>query len=211
PLCQVVRKGCCMFLLRLGGFIGRYPCWFLFLPLFLAGGLGSGFIFLREREANGIEDQFTPVNGPAKLERAFIQEHFTNDSDFSQLRLTSEGTYASVIITGLQQKNILTVDAFTEILDLDNEVKNVNTGDTFVSLCAQTAGKCMSNAVLDFINFTASKIQSTKIKYPVCKKKLSVCVLLYNFEYLCCSCSPSYIRRRFQLSNCLVLVYNLKL
>ncbi|XP_016319918.1 patched domain-containing protein 3-like, partial [Sinocyclocheilus anshuiensis] len=57
-----------------------------------------------EREANDIEDQFTPVNGPAKLERAIVLENFPQSEDFSQLRLASDGTYASLIITGLNEK-----------------------------------------------------------------------------------------------------------
>uniref|UniRef100_A0A8B9GRG0 Uncharacterized protein n=1 Tax=Astyanax mexicanus TaxID=7994 RepID=A0A8B9GRG0_ASTMX len=42
---------------------------------------------------------FTPVNGPAKQERKFVQDFFSNTEDFSQLRLSTEGTYASLIIT----------------------------------------------------------------------------------------------------------------
>ncbi|XP_066538388.1 patched domain-containing protein 3 [Hoplias malabaricus] len=150
----------------LGHLIGSYPWWFLILPLFLSAGLGAGFIFLHERQANGIEDQFTPVNGPAKQERIFIQENFQNTGDFSQFRLSTEGTYASLIITGLKQENILTVDAFEEIIDLDKAVKHVDTGKTFENLCAETKGKCMSNAVLDIINYTASGILATPLTYP---------------------------------------------
>ncbi|XP_076827962.1 patched domain-containing protein 3-like [Brachyhypopomus gauderio] len=152
---------------RLGRFVSRNPWCFLFFPLLLAGGLGSGFIFLLDREVHGIENQFTPLNGPAKHERAFIQEHFKNNGPFSQFRLTTEGCYASVIITDQKQNDILTVDAFTEIIDLDSEIKSVNTGDTFASLCAETAGTCMSNAVLDIINYNAGEIESTKLEYPV--------------------------------------------
>lgn len=154
---------------RLGCLVGRNPWWFLLLPLFLSGGLGAGFIFLRDREANGIEDQFTPVNGLAKQERMFVQEYFTNSEDFSQIRLSTEGTYASLIITGLQQKNILTVDAFTEIINLDTEVKRIDTGNTFASLCAQTDGKCMSNPVLEIINYNASQISAITFTYPESK------------------------------------------
>uniref|UniRef100_A0A672KTT2 Uncharacterized protein n=1 Tax=Sinocyclocheilus grahami TaxID=75366 RepID=A0A672KTT2_SINGR len=86
----------------------RHPCVFVLLPLYVATVLGAGFIFLQEREANDIEDQFTPVNGPAKLERAIVLENFPQSEEFSQLRLASDGTYASLIITGLNGKNILT-------------------------------------------------------------------------------------------------------
>ncbi|XP_072535271.1 patched domain-containing protein 3-like [Salminus brasiliensis] len=150
---------------RLGHFVGRNPWCFLFLPLFLSGGLGAGFFFLHGREANGIEDQFTPVNGPAKQERKFIQDYFPNTGDFSQLRLSTEGTYASLIITGLQQENILTVDAFAEIIKLDDDVKDLS-GKMFANICAQSRGKCMSNPVLDVINNTARKIENMPLTYP---------------------------------------------
>ncbi|KAL1258759.1 hypothetical protein QQF64_009336 [Cirrhinus molitorella] len=110
---------------KLGSVVGRYPYVFLILPLYVAAALGAGFIFLQEREANDIEDQFTPVNGPAKLERAIVVENFPPSEEFSQLRLTSDGTYASLIITGLHGENILTEEAFNNILELDRRVKTI--------------------------------------------------------------------------------------
>uniref|UniRef100_A0A671SAU2 Patched 1 n=1 Tax=Sinocyclocheilus anshuiensis TaxID=1608454 RepID=A0A671SAU2_9TELE len=138
----------------------RHPCVFVLIPLYVATVLGAGFIFLQEREANDIEDQFTPVNGPAKLERAIVLENFPQSEDFSQLRLASDGTYASLIITGLNGKNILTEEAFNGILELDRQVKNIMTGNTFENLCARTKGYCMSNAILDIINYARERQQT---------------------------------------------------
>ncbi|KAL7874419.1 hypothetical protein SRHO_G00053890 [Serrasalmus rhombeus] len=151
-----------------GRLVGSHPWWFLILPLFVSGGLGAGFIFLRDRQANGIEDQFTPVNGLAKRERAFVQDHFRNTEDFSQLRLSTEGTYGSLIITSLQD-NILLVDELTEVINLDQQVRRLNTEKPFASLCARTGGTCMSNPLLDIINYTASKISDITIEYPTHK------------------------------------------
>ncbi|KAG1927990.1 patched domain-containing protein 3-like [Pimephales promelas] len=152
---------------KLGGVVGRYPWVFILSAICVAAALGAGFIFLQEREANDIEDQFTPVNGPAKLERAIVVENFPRSEEFSQLRLSSEGTYASVIITGLRGENILTEAAFNDILELDGRVKNITSGNTFENLCAKTKGRCMSNAILDMINNNASEIISLSIKYPM--------------------------------------------
>ncbi|XP_067280252.1 patched domain-containing protein 3-like [Pseudorasbora parva] len=151
----------------LGRVVGRYPCVFLFLAICVAAGLGAGFIFLHDRKANDIEDQFTPVNGPAKMERAIVVEHFPQSEEFSQLRLASEGTFASLIITGLQGGNILTEAAFNDILELDRRVKSITTGHTFENLCAKTKGKCVSNAILDIIHYNAIEIVSSSIKYPM--------------------------------------------
>ncbi|KAK9977225.1 hypothetical protein ABG768_019046 [Culter alburnus] len=152
---------------KLGRVVGRHPCVFLLLALYVAAALGAGFIFLHEREANDIEDQFTPVNGPAKLERAIVVENFPGSEEFSELRLASEGTYASLIITGLQGENILTKAAFNDIIELDRRVKSITTGNNFENLCAKTKGRCLSNAILDIINYNATEIVSSNIKYPM--------------------------------------------
>lgn len=152
---------------KLGSVVGRHPCVFLLVALYVAAALGAGFVFLQEREANDIEDQFTPINGPAKLERAFVVETFPQSEEFSQLRLTSDGTYASLIITDLHGENILTVPAFNDIIELDRQVKKITTGNTFENLCAKTKGRCMSNAILDIINYNATEIVSSNITYPM--------------------------------------------
>ncbi|KAK9962835.1 hypothetical protein ABG768_008185 [Culter alburnus] len=153
---------------KLGGVVGRYPFVFLLSAICVAASLGGGFIFLQERKANDIEDQFTPVNGPAKLERAIVAKNFPQSEEFSQFRLVSEGTYASLIITGLHGENILTEAAFNDIIELDRRVKSISTGlNTFDKLCAKTKGRCMSNAVLDIINYNAIEIVSSNIKYPM--------------------------------------------
>ncbi|XP_051722044.1 patched domain-containing protein 3-like [Ctenopharyngodon idella] len=152
---------------KLGRVVGRYPCVFLLSAICVAASLGSGFIFFQERKANDIEDQFTPVNGPAKLERAIVVENFPQSEEFSQFRLVSEGTYASLIITDLHGENILTEAAFNDIIELDRRVKSIMTRNTFENLCVKTKGRCMSNVVLDIINYSATEIVSSNIKYPM--------------------------------------------
>ncbi|XP_057196717.1 patched domain-containing protein 3-like [Triplophysa rosa] len=152
---------------KFGRIVGNYPFVFFILPLLVAAALGAGFMFLDEREANDIEDQFTPVNGPAKQEREIVLKYFPQSEEFSQLRLSSEGTYASLIITGLAKTNIWTEAAFTDIIELDRQVKNITTGNTFENLCAKTKGKCVSNEILDIINYNPGEIISTTIRYPM--------------------------------------------
>ncbi|KAA0702917.1 Patched domain-containing protein 3 RND-type protein RNDEu-3 [Triplophysa tibetana] len=151
---------------KFGRIVGHYPIVFFIVPL-LTGALGAGFVFLDEREANDIEDQFTPVNGPAKQEREIVLKYFPKSEEFSQLRLSSEGIYASLIITGLEGATIWTEAAFTEIIEIDRQVKNITTGITYEILCAKTKGKCMSNAILDIINYSPGEIISTTIRYPM--------------------------------------------
>ncbi|KAA0702919.1 Patched domain-containing protein 3 RND-type protein RNDEu-3 [Triplophysa tibetana] len=152
---------------KFGRIVGNYPIVFFIVPLLVAAALGAGFMFLGEREANDIEDQFTPVNGPAKQEREIVLKYFPKSEEFSQLRLSSEGTYASLIITGLEGANIWTEAAFTDIIEIDRQVKNITTGNTYEILCAKSKGKCMSNAILDIINYSPVEIISTTIRYPM--------------------------------------------
>ncbi|XP_030623454.1 patched domain-containing protein 3-like [Chanos chanos] len=128
--------------------------------------LGAGFYFLPERERSNIEDQFTPVNGPAKTERAFVQINFPDDEFFSRLRLSTEGTYAALIIVGLEEKNILTRHARNEIIELDNTVRRIKAGKNFSTICAKANGACWSNTVgVDFSVDTAARGSLGGIKF----------------------------------------------
>ncbi|XP_067863268.1 patched domain-containing protein 3-like [Heptranchias perlo] len=164
PLCTAFR--------RLGVCVGQNPWWFLLIPLFVSGGVGAGFCFFAQNESNNIEDQFTPINGPAKSEREFIKEHFpTNDSrSFSRQRLYTEGTFASFIAVS-KDGNILTKASFEEILSLDEKVKafqfyDNGTAYNYFNLCAKIGGTCFSNALLDLIKYDPYLVESTNISYP---------------------------------------------
>ncbi|KAL2085677.1 hypothetical protein ACEWY4_018997 [Coilia grayii] len=156
---------------KFGRFVGRHPWWFFISPLFISAVLGSGFYFLEDREANNIEEQFTPVNGPAKLERLFVQENFPqNDSVFSSQRLYTDGVYASFIAVS-KSSNILTEDALNEILKLDKKVRelSVSMGDevlTYDGLCARKYNKCMPNKILDVAHYYGNNIERTELTFP---------------------------------------------
>ncbi|KAK1174039.1 patched domain-containing protein 3-like [Acipenser oxyrinchus oxyrinchus] len=159
---------------KLGRFVGRYPLFFVVISLLASCGLGSGFYFLKQLEANDIEDQFTPWNGPAKEERVFIKNHFpiSDSNEFSSQRLYTEGAYSSLAVVS-KTGNILTDEAFKEILELDRIVKGISVSDgdqnhTYSSLCAKENNNCVSNAILDIINSG----QTSNLTYPVYKKKV---------------------------------------
>ncbi|XP_072910823.1 patched domain-containing protein 3-like [Hemitrygon akajei] len=159
---------------KLGKIVGTHPWWFFTIPLLISAGLGAGFYFLPVLEANDLEEQFTPIEGPAKSEREFIKQHFpTNDSEsFFAQRLYTEGTFASFIAVS-KGKNILTIDAFKEIISLDEKVKQFSISDNdhtmrnYSSLCALRSGSCVSNAILNFIKDNPG---STQFTYPTMKR-----------------------------------------
>ncbi|XP_068942224.1 patched domain-containing protein 3 [Petaurus breviceps papuanus] len=146
---------------RLGCVVAKYPWVFLMLPVMLSAALGSGFMFLEQRKTDNIEEQFTPVGGPAKGERSLAQEYFpTNDSwRFSESRLTTEGSFASLLV--VNTLDLLTPPAWEEIRLLDSSVRNLSMKDsegvsfTYESLCARTLSGCsLSNPLLLIQNIT---------------------------------------------------------
>ncbi|KAG9334354.1 hypothetical protein JZ751_008240, partial [Albula glossodonta] len=156
---------------KLGRFVGTYPFPFLIIPLICSAGLGSGFYYLKDREANDIEQQFTPVNGPAKTERCFVKEHFpTSDTEFSSQRLYTDGIFASVIAVSKTRRSILTQDAFKEIIAVDEKIRNISVTNnrriTFSNICAMENDQCTSNAILEIIEYNADKIVQTNLTYP---------------------------------------------
>uniref|UniRef100_A0ABM5GN90 Patched domain-containing protein 3-like n=1 Tax=Pogona vitticeps TaxID=103695 RepID=A0ABM5GN90_9SAUR len=135
----------------LGALVGAHPWPFLLLPLALSAALGSGFAFLRRREAKDLEGQFTPVGGPAKGERRFVQARFPTDDArrFSPERLATEGAFASFIAVaaGGNGDSLLTREAFAQLLALDGAVRGLRAagGRAFEDLCARSSqGACSS-------------------------------------------------------------------
>lgn len=155
----------------MGHFIGSHPWWFLIAPLIFSMSLGSGFYLLQDRMSNSIEEQFTPVDGRAKTERKYIQETFPgmNESMFSRLRLSTDGNYATLVASS--PRNVLTVEALQDILELDFRVRSMavlygNESFEYADVCAEMMGSCASNDILDIIKYNASNIESVNLTFP---------------------------------------------
>ncbi|XP_063309216.1 patched domain-containing protein 3-like [Pelobates fuscus] len=164
---------------QLGIIVARYPWWFLCIPFIISAGLGAGFYFLPQRQANNIEKQFTPIGGPAKTERDFIKKHFpTNDSGhFSPQRLYTEGSFVSLIAVSLSD-NILHVNAFRELLLLDEMVRSLNitrseqghnVNLSFQQLCAEVQGpRCFPpNPLVAAVQDNPDQIEILNVTYPL--------------------------------------------
>ncbi|XP_042333395.1 patched domain-containing protein 3-like [Sceloporus undulatus] len=139
-----------------GAFVGAHPWPFLVFPLALAGALGVGFRHVRAREANDLEEQYTPSGGPAKSERRWVQAHFPSDDArrFSAQRLATEGAFASLLVLSADEgASVLTPEAMAQVLALDDAVRNRLGGEgaRFEDLCARRlGGNCSSpNPLLD--------------------------------------------------------------
>ncbi|KAK6299791.1 hypothetical protein J4Q44_G00298240 [Coregonus suidteri] len=139
---------------KFGRFVGRHPWWFFIGPLVISTALGTGFYFLEDMEANNIEDQFTPVNGPAKLERKFVEENFPlNNSVYSNQRLYTMGEFASFIAVS-RAPNIFTDGAIKEILSLDKKSLNFITVTHSTSLSRQVEFEANTRDVIPLFSIT---------------------------------------------------------
>ncbi|XP_053569875.1 patched domain-containing protein 3 [Bombina bombina] len=164
---------------KLGRLVGRFPWWFLVIPIAISAGLGAGFIFLPQRKSNDIEEQFTPIGGPAKGERKFIMDHFpVNDSgQFSVQRLITEGAFASIIAVSTST-NVLDISRFQELLKLDKAVRSMNItipelGSEvqlgYQQLCAEIQGStCLApNPLIDAVQGNPERIEKIDVTYPM--------------------------------------------
>ncbi|KAL1279966.1 hypothetical protein QQF64_014566 [Cirrhinus molitorella] len=167
-----------------GKFVGLHPWWFVILPLALSTGLGGGLYFLNDLKSNDIVEQFTPKNGRAKVEKRYFQETFPQiDSQFSIIRLNTDGVFASLIFSS--QTNILSVAALEEIIRIDGEVRGITAIHdaqqfVFSDICATVNGTCSSNMMLDALNYNASNFHFLSITYPeYCYSELN-CIHMGN-------------------------------
>ncbi|CAL8313396.1 unnamed protein product [Merluccius merluccius] len=157
---------------KFGRLVGSYPIGFLLVPLVVSFILGGGFSFLERRTDNDIERQFTPKNGPSKTARDFVKKNFqSNESAFSSQRLYSLGTYATIIAVADGKSNIMTKEAFEDIIKLDHKVKSISVVVdrklTFNILCSKANGACIPNDLLEIIGYNASNIAHMNIAFPL--------------------------------------------
>ncbi|XP_026148418.1 patched domain-containing protein 3 [Mastacembelus armatus] len=154
---------------KLGSLVGTWPFCFFIIPVIISAALGGGFIFLKDREDNDLERQFTPRKGPSKATRAFVRENFPyNDSMFSKDRLYDKGNFASFIAVSTNNSNILAIPAFEDIIALNNRILNITVDNGrvgFSELCAKANGQCVSNVILEIVSLNES--DQTSITYPV--------------------------------------------
>lgn len=154
---------------KLGSLVGSWPFYFFVSPILLSAALGGGFAFLKDREDNDLERQFTPRKGPSKATRAFVRENFPyNYSMFSQDRLYDKGNFASLIAVSPNNSNVLANPAFEDIIRLNNKILNItvdNGRQGFNQLCAKANEECVPNVILEIIG--SNDTDETSITYPV--------------------------------------------
>ncbi|XP_067109985.1 patched domain-containing protein 3 [Osmerus mordax] len=167
-----IEKPVCICFEIIGLFIGSHPWWFVTAPLIISAALGSGFYFLEDCKSSNIEKQFTPMDGPAKAERRYVQETFPQrEGMFSSLRLSTDGDYAVWIASN--HTNVWTEEIMREVLDLDSRVRNMavpceEAGEHFkyLDVCATVDGNCTSNGILEILSNNPSNVNRINLTFP---------------------------------------------
>ena len=167
-----IEKPVCICLEILGLFIGSHPWWFVTAPLIISAALGSGFYFLEDYKSSDIEEQFTPMDGPAKAERHYVQETFPQrEGMFSSLRLSTDGVYA--VWMASNHTNVWTEENMREVLELDGRVRNMavpweEPGEHFQysDVCATVDGNCASNGILEILGNDPGNVDRINLTFP---------------------------------------------
>ncbi|XP_063975271.1 patched domain-containing protein 3 isoform X4 [Diachasmimorpha longicaudata] len=140
---------------KVGLFVGRHPGYFVIVPLLLACICITGY----QRINYEIDPEylFSPVNGPAKYERAVVEQHFrvNYSHDFDVTRITRAGRFGHVIVVSNDgNENMLRGEVWKELRLLDEIIRNataVYNGESFTyeQVCARYKDECSSNNILN--------------------------------------------------------------
>ncbi|XP_012135579.1 patched domain-containing protein isoform X4 [Megachile rotundata] len=140
---------------KLGLIVGRYPGYFVVVPVLLACICFTGY----QRIHYEIDPEylFSPTNGPSKTERAIVEQYFkvNYSHHFDLSRITRPGRFGHVIITSKDgNNNLLRTAVFDELLELDRLIRTAKaTYDgaefTYSQICAKWLDTCFSNNILD--------------------------------------------------------------
>ncbi|XP_077994721.1 patched domain-containing protein 3-like [Glandiceps talaboti] len=156
-----------------GNIVGTHYVPFIVLPIVISVGLAFGGLFFVQN--TDTEYLFSPDNGPARKHRAQIEEHFSVnfDGDFTVARQTQVGRYARILVSAVDDGNILRENVLNDIVDLDERVKNMivtKEGDDYKydDLCGKWRETCSDpNTVLTLLQYNASNVNNLQLSYPV--------------------------------------------
>ncbi|PVD22816.1 hypothetical protein C0Q70_16072 [Pomacea canaliculata] len=133
---------------RYGHLVGRYPVWFIVVPVVVCVGLGVGFLF-RSNEQD-IELLYTPINSRSRSDREKVKALFPDRTHdyYNPMSLNDHALGGVVLFRPKNDSNILTRESLQEIKDFVTKVKEItfnnSEGDvvTYDEVCGRLDGKC---------------------------------------------------------------------
>ncbi|CAH1990145.1 unnamed protein product [Acanthoscelides obtectus] len=153
---------------KLGLVVGKYPGYFLIVPILLTFLGMTGY----QRMKNNIDPEylFSPLNGEGKFERAIVESYFkvNYSSRFSVSRITRAGRFGRVILTTKDgDKNMLRTAVWDEVRLLDEYIQNMtvhfdDTYFTYKDICAKWMDECFFNDILN-LHYIMDDVEQKKI------------------------------------------------
>ncbi|XP_033107591.1 patched domain-containing protein 3-like [Anneissia japonica] len=173
PRLDFIEQGLTKLYAKYGRIIARCPLPFLIIPVLVAAGLGCGLKYLQS--VSSVEYLYTPLNGQGKIDRDIVESFFTSeDVDAASVaRLSRTILYSwAIVSTKDPDGNALSTDIFTEILKLDEQLKNITivSNDTVYGwndLCLAYDGECLPLLVLKAFGDDVDNLDNLQITYPV--------------------------------------------
>ncbi|XP_015116458.1 patched domain-containing protein 3 [Diachasma alloeum] len=159
---------------KVGLIVGRHPGYFVIVPILLACICITGY----QRINYEIDPEylFSPINGPAKYERAVVEQHFrvNYSHDFDVTRITRAGRFGHVIVVSKDgNENMLRSEVWKELRLLDEIIRNttaVYDGQSFTyeQVCARYKDECSSNNILNLDQIMEDvETGQLKLTFPV--------------------------------------------
>ncbi|XP_033107661.1 patched domain-containing protein 3-like isoform X2 [Anneissia japonica] len=173
PRLDFIEEGLTKLYAKYGRIIARCPLPFLIIPVLTAIGLGYGLKYLKT--VSSVEYLYTPLDGQGKIDRDTVESFFTSeDVDAASVtRLSRTILYSWAIITTKDiNGNTLSTDIFRDILNLDEQLKNITivSNDTVYGwndVCLAVNGECLPLLVLAAFRDDVDNLDNLQITYPV--------------------------------------------
>ncbi|XP_044732551.1 patched domain-containing protein 3 isoform X2 [Chrysoperla carnea] len=159
---------------KLGVIVGRYPGYFIIIPVLLTVICVTGY----QRIYYEIDPEylFSPVRGEGKTERAIVEQYFKVNytSRFNVARITRAGRFGRVIVTAKHKNdNMLTANVFSDLRLLDELIRNTTVfyDDEYFAykdICAKWNGECYTNDILN-LDYVIKDVESgdLNLTWPV--------------------------------------------
>ncbi|XP_023226054.1 patched domain-containing protein 3-like [Centruroides sculpturatus] len=158
---------------RFGEIIGKYPHYFVIIPVIITLILAPGMMNMTYNR--NVDYLFVAEGGRAEKNRNFMEKLFPLNTsiftDFPRFTRAPEGII--VFVKGKKSGDMLNTKIFTELNLLDNIIKNISlniNGDikSYSNLCGKIYNKCNQNPILDLIPHSKEvAARKLRIKYPI--------------------------------------------
>ncbi|XP_077985329.1 patched domain-containing protein 3-like [Glandiceps talaboti] len=156
---------------HLGTKVATHPYIFLIMPLLATAILTTGLSQL-QLETN-LDYLYTPANSQAWGDRLRIEQLFPSTGDkFHGLRQVTPGRFGRVIVTAVDNGDVLRKDVLSEIIRLDSFIISINASDEgetfqFGDVCGKMNNICNPNAILNIYNFDPYNVGNINVTYPM--------------------------------------------